>query len=120
MSKIKFLNEDPLRDHVAELILSEDQPSDWRENDEVSSDRLIVRCVKRHGGSEGSGEDFWLVWSATDLQGNITYWRIDGYYASYDGAYAEIGDLHQVNKTPRLVDFYEQKSKGKISRINCR
>jgi hypothetical protein len=48
-----------------------------------------------HGGSEGDGEEYWVVFSAKK-DGVKTYYKIPGYYASYDGGNLDWGYLFEV------------------------
>jgi len=65
-----------------------------------------VQTVKDHGGGEGSGEERYVVIKVTDNQGNETYYRKDGYYASYDGSTFD-GEFREVTPRDRVVTFYE-------------
>ena len=53
-------------------------------------------------GGEGEGDSYWAVFSTTDSTGTKQYWRIDGYYASYDGGYYD-GDLYEVEPFEKTV-----------------
>lgn len=63
-----------------------------------------VLVVENHGG-EGQGDERWVVFKVTNDEGEF-YYRKDGYYASYDGSTWD-GSFGQVQKTERLVTFYE-------------
>jgi hypothetical protein len=64
-----------------------------------------LRRVADFGG-EGQGDDFWVVFSITDAEGGVRYFKKPGYYASYDGGYLD-GDLLEVRPVERVVAFYE-------------
>lgn len=80
----------------------------WRpENDQefvVVPDLGRVRVVESHGG-EGKGDAYWMVFEVTE--GDVTrHFKIDGYYASYDGGYYD-GPFTEVKPVERVVTFYE-------------
>jgi hypothetical protein len=57
-----------------------------------------------HGGREGAGETYWIVFSLTNGS-NKTYWQVDGYYASYDGGYLD-GTPFQVVKKEVMKEIW--------------
>jgi len=64
-----------------------------------------VTCVKS-GGGEGQGDAYWLVFNVVDTAGSVRWFRMDGYYASYDGGYYD-GPFSEVKPVERMVTFYE-------------
>lgn len=65
------------------------------------------KCEELFGGCEGSGEEHWIVFSLKKNNELIGYWKIEGYYASYDGAYLD-GDLYKVVQREKLVLVWEK------------
>jgi hypothetical protein len=57
-------------------------------------------------GGEGHGEDVYMVFKTTDVDGAVQYWRKDGYYSSYDGGEWD-GDFREVDPVEKVVTFYE-------------
>lgn len=89
--------------------LDEDDEPNWYEFaqiNEVNISDVVVKRVEKEGGGEGSGEHMHMVFSFTFPDGQVEYWRKDGYYASYDGGYWD-GDFSKVNLVQRIVTFYE-------------
>ena len=58
-------------------------------------------CEKRFGGGEGDGDVHWIVFSISkdDVK---KFFKIDGWYASYDGSYLD-GDMYEVKEEPVMV-----------------
>lgn len=67
----------------------------------------VFNLEERFGGSEGSGEIHWIVFSLSK-DGQKTFWQIDGYYASYDGAYLD-GDAYEVESAEQVVTIWKKK-----------
>jgi hypothetical protein len=62
---------------------------------------LRFRLVEHHGG-EGEGDKYWIVFecSESDSTEPPQLFKVNGWYASYDGAYLD-GDVYEV--APREV-----------------
>ena len=45
---------------------------------------IICTCIEQHGG-EGQGDNIWAVYKVTE-EGQEKYYKVNGWYASYDGA----------------------------------
>lgn len=79
---------------------------DWNElhyeGKELDTEIGKITFVQAEGG-EGEGDHAHLVLH-TEATGQ--YFRIDGWYQSYDGLYLD-GDLREVQLVQRLVNFYE-------------
>jgi hypothetical protein len=69
-------------------------------------DRGYVIAVEDSYGGEGQGEEFWSVFSVTH-EGETTFFRFDGWYASFAGSEMSGGplDFVKVKKVP--VETYE-------------
>lgn len=65
-----------------------------------------VEVVEDFGG-EGEGDQCHVVFKFTPVDGSAQYFRVDGYYQSYDGKSWEDSDLHEVRAVERVVTFYE-------------
>lgn len=55
-------------------------------------------------GGEGQGEDYWVVVKVSKGE-DVSYWKFDGWYASYDGGYLE--NVWKVEPREKLVTVYE-------------
>lgn len=71
----------------------------------TTKDGLTAQLVAEYGG-EGQGEDFWVVISLAD-EATTRYFRMDGWYASYDGGELD-GEPYEVRPQERVVTFYEK------------
>jgi hypothetical protein len=69
-------------------------------------DGYFLESVEHFGG-EGQGDHIHWVFTVTDPEGNVTYWKKHGYYASYSGSYWDDGDLEQVTPRTKQVRVYE-------------
>lgn len=68
-----------------------------------------LKVIETFGG-EGLGDQYWVVFSLTDGDGNTRLFRRNGYYASFDGGYLD-GPLLEVKPVDRMVTFYEEVGK---------
>lgn len=68
----------------------------------------IVQIVESFGG-EGMGDDLWYVFSVVDPPKPTRYFRVSGYYQSYDGGTYEDGEdaLREVAPVQKVVTVYE-------------
>ena len=65
-----------------------------------------VRVTEQFGG-EGKGDQYWMVFEVDCGCGpDNRFFRIDGWYASYDGGYYD-GNLYEVKPVQKVVTFYE-------------
>lgn len=72
-------------------------------------DGWIFELEHREGGGEGDGDTHWVVFSfCKEGVSPKRYFRIDGYYASYDGAYLD-GTPYEVETKERVVTVWESK-----------
>lgn len=71
----------------------------------LSENGYAIKLEDSYGG-EGKGDEYWSVFSVTH-SGETKYFKIDGWYASYDGASMTGGiyDFFEVKKVP--VQTYE-------------
>lgn len=61
-----------------------------------------VNCVESYGGCEGSGEEYWIV---VKIKHNSieTYWKVPGWYQSYEGSELEWNNAYQVEQYEKTV-----------------
>jgi len=59
-------------------------------------------------GGEGSAEYIWQVWAVKDAEGNLQYFKKEGYYASYDGSNWD-GSLFEVEPFEKTVTDWKEK-----------
>lgn len=113
MEKYELINEDwelnP--DNVNNLLLNlkEESGGEWKYKGfqaEIGGG-WVFELEERFGGREGSGEEHWVIFSLSK-DNQKTFWQIDGYYASYDGAYLD-GDAYEVEKAEKLVTVWNKK-----------
>lgn len=67
----------------------------------------LVETVDDHGGGEGNGDETWVVVQVTDVEtGDVTYYRKNGYYSSFDGTDWD-GSFTEVTPSERTITVYE-------------
>lgn len=66
----------------------------------------LIEVAENHGGGEGSGEVRYIVFKLTNSDLTIQYFRIDGYYLSFEGSSFD-GNLKEVKAVVRPVTFFE-------------
>jgi len=101
-------------DYVYEPDLWEGEVDSWYDveegfdykNQSFVIDGVKIEKAEFDTGGEGHGEDIYMVFKTTDADGNVQYWRKDGYYASYDGSNWD-GDFREVRPVERVVTYYE-------------
>ncbi len=69
---------------------------------------ITFNTEESHGGGEGSGENFWFVFS-TDKDGVKQYWEVDGSYYSYHGLEYDWNDLYEVEPGTKVVNVWNKK-----------
>ncbi|MBO0676908.1 hypothetical protein JRC04_05485 [Mycolicibacterium sp. S2-37] len=80
--------------------VNKDKPAPTVELDGIGT----VRKVEDFGG-EGQGDQYWIVISITDADGNVRYFQRDGWYASYDGGYYE-GPTFEVRPEEKTITVW--------------
>ena len=67
-----------------------------------------LHCAECFGGSEGDGEEHWLV---VKIKHNSieTCWMVPGWYASYDGGELEWENAYQVESYEKTVIAWREK-----------
>jgi hypothetical protein len=89
---------------------------EWEKDDpwvvSLSKRNLALNFEESYGGYEGAGETYWIVFSVTNcITGEVTYFKIDGFYASHYGCEIDMWDFYPVDKIP--VQAYEWRRKEK-------
>jgi pullulanase/glycogen debranching enzyme len=98
------------RDEVVESTL---EGSDfWHEAGDAGDlqldDKHTAHFVDGETGGEGSAEYIWQVWSVKDAEGNVQYFKKEGYYMSYDGSNWD-GTLFEVEPYEKTVTDWRTK-----------
>ena len=73
---------------------------------DVELNGFKFKSLDSHGG-EGQGDHMHWVFSITDPEGNVTYWKKDGYWVSHDGSYWDDYELYKVTPKQRTVTYYD-------------
>lgn len=63
----------------------------------------VAKRVDEYGG-EGQGDDYWVVISF-EKEGQVSYWKFQGHYASYYGS--ELDTVFEVKPEQKMVVVYE-------------
>lgn len=80
----------------------------YNEGDSISfGDGWTIKNIHVEGGGEGDGETHFAILELTRHGNNCGYFKIPGWYASYDGGTLELSELHEVRPVERLVTFWE-------------
>lgn len=83
---------------------------DWvdsKTNDSPVPGLGVVEQVKEYGGM-GQGDDLWVVFKVAEPgTGHERYFRVDGYYSSYEGCNWEDASLAEVTPRVKTVIVYE-------------
>jgi len=58
---------------------------------------------QKEGGYEGGGEEYWVVIKLVKNGETHSYWKIPGWYQSYDGGELEWSDTYRVYPYTKLV-----------------
>ncbi|QBP33232.1 hypothetical protein SEA_BRUTONGASTER_10 [Gordonia phage BrutonGaster] len=66
----------------------------------------LATLEESHGGFEGAGESMWMVFKIADDEGNVRYFRREGWYASYDGGHYD-GPTVEVRPAEKVVTVFE-------------
>lgn len=74
----------------------------WGAREALDTELGVVRVVDQEGG-EGQGDHAHIVFLVKDTG---QYFRIDGFYSSYEGTDWD-GELREVHRVTREVVFYE-------------
>jgi hypothetical protein len=66
----------------------------------------VIETVETRGG-EGQGDQYVVVLKLTTTDDEVQYFRIDGYYSSYDGVDFSYADLYEVRPREKTIITYE-------------
>lgn len=58
-------------------------------------------------GGEGQGDHAHIVFKLTEDDFTVRYYKVDGYYSSYDGVDWDGSDLYEVTPRERTITVYE-------------
>lgn len=68
----------------------------------------VAQYLDGETGGEGSAEYIWQVWQVTDGEGNVQFFKKEGYYMSYDGSNWD-GELFEVEPYEKTVTDWKTK-----------
>lgn len=84
----------------------------WNEGEDSDAIKLdenhTAEFLAGETGGEGSAEYIWQVWKVTDAEGNVQYFKKEGYYMSYDGSNWD-GTLFEVEPFEKTVTDWKVK-----------
>lgn len=99
--------------------LDTQSPDFFRELEEtlVWDTNTFNDCAKEYGtfeveddrGGEGQGEEYYTVFSFTDLNGEKNYFKFEGYYSSWEGVYYDDAVIEEV--IPKEVTIIKWETK---------
>lgn len=72
---------------------------------EYEGKEFIFHAEYVKGGYEGAGEEHYVVLKVTH-EGNETFWKVPGYYASYHGCELEVENTFQVKPVQKTYTDY--------------
>jgi hypothetical protein len=83
------------REWFMEEFFEDDEPG---LESELSEKGYFFKNVEQFGG-EGKGDQYWVVFSVTHND-EVSYFKINGWYASYDGVTIDEWDFFEAVKVP--------------------
>jgi hypothetical protein len=98
-----------LKEKLKEILLCNqeyDSISYLKEEHPLIEKGLTIFCKEVKGGGEGDGEEHWVVMSVKDETGLETFWKVPGWYQSYDGAHLEIHNMFQVMPAKKTITIW--------------
>jgi hypothetical protein len=111
---LDYLDEEELAELRGENDYSSPPDWIWHEYHWGHSDEFVVpgidgtvAVVESEGGGEGSGEHMHIVFRVSTTDGEEFYFKIDGYYASFDGASWDGSELYEVTPRQKTITVYE-------------
>lgn len=63
-----------------------------------------IEMVESFGG-EGEGDQYWFVFKITDADGNVRFFRRNGWYASFNGGYYD-GPTEEVKPAEKTITVW--------------
>lgn len=57
-------------------------------------------------GGEGQGDDYFIIFSVTEPNGNVRLFKRNGYHQSHDGSYLD-GPTEEVRETQEVITVYK-------------
>lgn len=77
------------------------------ESDVSLEDGRGLKHIMTKGGGEGDGEEYFIVFALVINAEIQSYWKIPGWYQSYQGGELTVEDTFEVRPVQRTVTFYE-------------
>lgn len=77
----------------------------FQEGSQTTIDGYLFKIVEKFGG-DGFGVDYWIVFSV-EKEEEIKHYRIDGWYASYDGRELDPMDYRLVKPVEKTIIVWE-------------
>lgn len=77
---------------------------EWKE----VGDGVALNSPDSYGG-EGMGDEYWYVFGVRHPEHGERFFKVPGYYASYDGGYYEFEDVREVQPVQVMVTEWESK-----------
>jgi hypothetical protein len=63
----------------------------------------------KHKTDGRSDDNSWIILSVTDLETQEeSYWKIPGYYSSYDGGTYELNNVHKVKPVEKTIIVWKR------------
>ncbi|CPS09911.1 hypothetical protein I3U64_00365 [Mycobacteroides abscessus subsp. abscessus] len=89
---------------------------DTREFDPIPESEIEYKHIEGFGhfdvvesfGGEGEGDQYWFVFKITDDNGEVRYFRRNGWYASFDGGYYD-GPTEEVVAQEKTIIVWVKK-----------
>lgn len=100
-----YLYQDKLKTSSEELV--ELLKYRYLKIDEFNVDDLTLKVEEVFGGSEGDGEEYYIVFSATS-GAETKYFKIPGWYQSYHGRELEINNTHEVVPAEKVIRVWNR------------
>lgn len=90
--------------------------SDTRAYDPIPESEIELKYFDGFGyievvdtfGGEGEGDQYWFVFKITDDNGEVRYFRRDGWYASFNGGYYD-GPTEEVVQQEKTITVWVKK-----------
>lgn len=78
----------------------------WTGNNPLRIADFTVKIEEQFGG-EGQGDTYWVVFSL-ERDGEKKYFKLDGWYASYNGhEFEDFYDFYEVKQVEKVVKVWE-------------
>lgn len=100
----------PTTSNVLEFIRNEDIEEDLEHTSKVVSfpNGWSGQQIHSEGGGEGDGEEYWFVFTLTKDFKDTKYFRLDGWYQSYNGSEVDWDDLYEAIPVEKTYTDYDR------------